>query len=294
MGLLEAVVLGIVQGITEFLPISSDGHLILVPSVLGWERFGLGFDVMLHAGTLLATIVYFRDDVWRLITSLLSKLPERAHDRRLAFLLIGATVPSVVVVLVLESFIDGVERRPVNEQIVISAIGLLITTVVLGASELIARAQKKRAGDSDVVSDDPAHQQNDSAALPWWKVLVIGFAQGFAALPGVSRSGTTIATGQALGMTRGEAARFSFLMSIPIISAATAKKSLDILSGEGALPSLAVTFVGVTVTALVGYAVIGLLLPFVRKHSLWWFAAYTGIAGILLLVTYGVLPALNP
>lgn len=288
MGLVEAVVLGIVQGITEFLPISSDGHLILVPSLLGWARFGLGFDVMLHLGTLLATIVYFRDDVWRLAAALFSRDAARARDRRLAYLLIGATVPSVFVVLALESFVDGVETRPVDEQIVISAIGLLITTVVLGASELIARAEKNRAGDVGMTADDPGVQEDDSAHLPWWKVLVIGVAQGFAALPGVSRSGTTIATGQALGMTRGEAARFSFLMSIPIIGAATAKKSLDIIGGEGSLPSVATTLVGVTVTAIVGYAVIGFLLPFVRKHSLWWFAAYTAIAGILLLVTYGL------
>lgn len=288
MGLIQAVVLGIVQGITEFLPISSDGHLILVPSLLGWARFGLGFDVMLHAGTLLATVLYFRDDVWRIASGLLSRDAERARDKRLALLLIGATVPSVGVVLLLDGFVEGVERRPVDQQIVISAIGLLLTTVILGVSELIARREKNLAGDVGMVADDPGVQEDDSSHLPWWKALAIGFAQGFAALPGVSRSGTTIATGQALGMTRGEAARFSFLMSIPIIGAATAKKTLDILSGEGSMPPLEVTLVAVLVTTVVGYAVIGFLLPFVRKHSLWWFAAYTAIAGILLLVFYGL------
>jgi len=273
--LIEAVVLAVVQGVTEFLPISSDGHLILVPSLLGWERFGLGFDIMLHAGTLLATIVYFRRDVVALIRGLLSSAVEHAADRRLALMLIGATVPSVVVVLALESFIDGVELRPVDQQIVISAIGLLVTSVVLGGSELIARAEKKRAPAAD-----------DSAAMPWWKALAIGFAQGFAALPGVSRSGITISTGQALGITRGESARFSFLMSIPIISAATAKKLLDIAGGEGSLPSITVTLVGVAVTAVVGYGVIWFLIPFVRRHSLWWFSAYTAVAGILLLALY--------
>jgi len=273
--LIQAVVLAVVQGVTEFLPISSDGHLILVPSLLGWDRFGLGFDVMLHAGTLLATVVYFRRDVVSLIRGLLSSAAERSADRRLALMLIGATVPSVAVVLVLESFIDGVESRPVDQQIVISAIGLLITSVVLGGSELIARAEKKRGPASD-----------DSAEMPWWKALSIGFVQGFAALPGVSRSGLTISAGQALGITRGEAARFSFLMSIPIISAATAKKLLDIVRGEGSLPSVQVTLAGVAVTAVVGYGVIWFLLPFVRKHSLWWFSAYTAVAGILLLALY--------
>jgi len=277
VGLFEAVVLAVVQAITEFLPISSDGHLILVPSLLGWERFGLGFDVMLHAGTLIATLLYFRNDVTRLARSLLSPSSERAADRRLALLLAGATVPSVVVVLALDNFIEGVERRPVEQQIVISALGLLVTSVVLGASELIARAERKRS--------TPAE---DSSALPWFKALAVGFAQGFAALPGVSRSGLTISAGQALGVTRGEAARFSFLLSIPIVAAATAKKSLDLLQGEGSLPSVAVTVTAVVVTAMVGYAVIWFLLPFVRKHSLWWFSAYTAFAGILLLARYAL------
>ncbi len=143
MGLFEAVVLAIVQGLTEFLPVSSDGHLILVPSLLGWERFGLGFDVMLHAGTLLATLLYFRADVARLAAALFGRRPEQASDRRLALLLLGATVPSVVVVFALEPFVSGVERRPVEQQIVIAAVGLLITSVVLGGSELIARTEGK-------------------------------------------------------------------------------------------------------------------------------------------------------
>jgi len=278
MGVVEAIVLGIVQAITEFLPISSDGHLILVPSLLGWERFGLGFDVVLHAGTLLATVVYFRADVVDLAKGLFSRGPERALSRRLAWILIGATVPSVAVVLALEPFVTGVENRPVQEQIAISAWGLLVTTAVLATSELIAWRERRRSAPID-----------DANAISLRKALIIGFAQGFAALPGVSRSGSTIATAQALGVTRGEAARFSFLMSIPIIGAATAKKSLDIITGEGSLPGVTVTVVGVTVTTIVGYGVIHFLLPFVRRHSLGWFAAYTAIAGILLLAFYGPL-----
>lgn len=177
MGFIEAVVLAVVQAVTEFLPISSDGHLILVPSLLGWQRFGLGFDVMLHFGTLIATLAYFRRDVARLAKGLFSADPARGADRRMAWMLIGATVPSVAVVLALEPFIDGVETRPVEQQIVISAVGLLVTSVVLGASELIAYAEKKRT---------PAIE--DAATIPWWKALTVGFAQGFAALPGVSRS----------------------------------------------------------------------------------------------------------
>jgi undecaprenyl-diphosphatase len=276
--LIQAVVLGIVQGITEFLPISSDGHLILVPSLLGWERFGLGFDVVLHLGTLLATVLYFRDDLWRLARAAFSRDTSRERDRRLAWLVVLSAVPSVAVVLALEPFVDGVEARPVTEQIVITAFGLLATAVVLGLSELIgARRRALHTATAD-----------DASALPWTKVVGIGFAQGFAALPGLSRSGTTIATGQALGMPRGEAARFSFLISVPIVAAATAKKLLDVAQGQGSLPPLQVTLVGVGVTTAVGYGVIWLLLPFVRKHSLWWFSAYTAVVGILLLVRFAL------
>lgn len=274
MAFIEAIVLGIVQGITEFLPVSSDGHLILVPSLLGWKRFGLGFDVVLHAGTLLATVLYFRSDLWSLATALVSRAEERARDRRLAVLVLATAVPSVAVVLALEPFVDGVESRPVEQQIAISALGLLGTTVFLGASELIAsRWNRSRVA-------------RDSSRLTWGKALGIGFAQGFAALPGLSRSGTTIATGQALGLERGEAARFSFLMSVPIIAAALVKKTLDMIGGEGVLPPIPVTLVGLAVTTVVGYGAIWFLLPFVRRRSLWWFAAYTGIAGILLLAIY--------
>lgn len=276
MPFIEAIVLGLVQGITEFLPISSDGHLILVPSLLGWQRFGLGFDVMLHVGTLMATVLYFRRDFARLARAAFSKAAERARDRRLAWLVVGSAVPSVAVVLALEPFVSSIEARPVSQQIVITAYGLLATAVVLGASEILAaRAHARRVHD-------------DAAELPWTKVLGIGFAQGFAALPGLSRSGTTIATGQALGMSRGEAARFSFLMSVPIVAAATAKKLLDVAQGEGIMPPLGVTLVGIGVTTLVGYGVIWLLLPFVRKHSLWWFSAYTAVVGILLLARFAL------
>lgn len=283
MEILQAVVLGVVQGITEFLPISSDGHLILVPSLLGWSRFGLGFDVILHMGTLLATIAYFRKDVAEMAMALVTRGETLASQRMLAWMVIGATVPSVFVVLVLERFIDSVEFRPVSEQIAISAIGLLITAAVLGASEIIAWLEVR----SRVRRGLPSSEE-DASKMTSGKALVVGFAQGFAALPGVSRSGMTIASGQAMGLSRSESAHFSFLLSIPIIAAATGKKLLDMLLGDGVLPPLLVTVVALVVTATVGYAVIGLLLPFVRKHTLWWFAAYTAIAGILLLVTYGL------
>jgi undecaprenyl-diphosphatase len=271
VSLLEAVVLGVTQGITEFLPISSDGHLILVPAILGWNRFGLGFDVVLHAATLLATITYFRHDVWKLLTSLLSKAGDRARDRRLAWLLIIATVPSVVIALAFEPLVGRVETLSMPTQVTIVGAFLLVTAALLGGAELLARRAKTAISTAE--------------EIPLSRALIIGFAQGFAVAPGLSRSGTTIAAGVALGMKRDEAARFSFLLSIPIVGAATAKKILlDVIVGGEALPSALPLAVGLITTAFVGYGAIAVLLPYVRRHSLWVFAIYTMIAGTAILI----------
>lgn len=278
MLLLQAIVLGITQGITEFLPISSDGHLILVPAVLGWERFGLGFDVVLHAGTLIATIAYFRHDLLRIVSAVFSKDSERSTDRRLGWFIVWATIPSVVVALSAEGLVDSVESLAMSTQVTIVAVFLLVTAVLLAASEILGAYVARKAG-----------ERLTTESLPLWKALAIGFAQGFAVAPGLSRSGTTIAAGIALGMDREQSARFSFLLSVPIITAALAKKILlDVVLGGATLPPLSVTVTGVVVTALVGYAAISFLLPFVRKHSLGWFAAYTALLGAGILVAQTV------
>ena len=276
MSLLEAIVLGITQGITEFLPISSDGHLILVPAILGWKRFGLGFDVVLHAATLMATIAYFRHDVWRLLTGLLSRTEERARDRRLAWFLIAATVPSALIALALEPLVEGVETLPMASQVSVVGAFLLLTGALLGGAEALARRRR--------------HSIQHAEEIPLRHAILIGIAQSFAVAPGLSRSGTTIAAGVALGIRRDEAARFSFLLSIPIVAAATAKKVIiDVGLQGGTLPAALPLTVGLVTTALVGYGAIALLLPFVRRHSLWVFAIYTAIAGTAILVT-NVLP----
>ena len=269
---LQAIVLGITQGITEFLPISSDGHLILVPALFGWDRFGLGFDVVLHAATLAATVTYFRRDVARLALALFSKVEARATDRRLAWFIIAATVPSVVIALAAEPLVDQVETLAMSTQVAITGGFLLLTAVFLTAAELLGRRRAAAVATAE--------------GVPLKSALLIGVAQGFAVAPGLSRSGTTIAAGVALGIERSEAARFSFLMSIPIIGAATAKKILlDVIIGGEALPEALPLTVGLITTALVGYAAIALLLPYVRKHSLAAFAIYTAIVGTAILVT---------
>ncbi|MHB1323114.1 MAG: undecaprenyl-diphosphate phosphatase [Coriobacteriia bacterium] len=272
MSLLEVIVLGITQGITEFLPISSDGHLILVPAILGWQRFGLGFDVVLHSATLMATIAYFRRDVRRLLTGMLSRAEERAPDRRLAWLLIAATIPSALIALALEPLVEGVETLPMASQVSIVGGFLLLTGALLGGAEALARRGR--------------HSIQHAEEIPLRHAILIGIAQSLAVAPGLSRSGTTIAAGVALGIRRDEAARFSFLLSIPIVTAATAKKVIiDVGLQGGTLPAALPLTVGLVTTALVGYGAIALLLPFVRRHSLWVFAIYTAIAGTAILVT---------
>lgn len=271
MGFLEAVVLGITQGISEFLPISSDGHLIIVPALMGWRRFGLGFDVMLHAATLLATVIYFRHDVARLATALVSRgerTAEQAADNRLAWLLVIATLPSVAIALAFESAVDRVESLPMAVQASVAGGFLLVTACTLGLAEVAAKRW-------------PGTDEH----IPLWKGLLVGVAQGFAIAPGLSRSGTTIAAGIGLGVDREKAARFSFLLSIPIVAAAVAKKVLlDVWLGGASLPPPGVSLVALAATTLVGYLAISFLLPFVKRHSLWWFAAYTALMGFAMLV----------
>ncbi len=266
MTVLQAIVLGAVQGVTEFLPISSDGHLILAPAALGWERFGLGFDVLLHAGTLAATVAYFRADVVRLAAALFSRDPARSADRRTVILIILATVPSVILALAAEPLVESVETLPMTRQVEITAWFLLLTSATLAAAEFLSR-RMRRTGEVSLA-----------------RAIAIGTAQGFAVAPGLSRSGVTIATGVGSGLEREAAARFSFLLSIPIVFAATAKKGLDALGGSAELPGVLPSLVGVATTLVVGYAAIGWLLPYVRRHTLYPFAAYTLVLGGGILV----------
>lgn len=272
MTVLQALVLGITQGITEFLPISSDGHLILVPALFGWDRFGLGFDVVLHAATLLATLAYFRKDVWNLIRAVFSKREEQARDRRLAWFIVAATIPSVIIALALEGSVEKVELLPMTAQVAITGGFLLVTAACLLGAEWYAG----RLPVSVKAAED----------IPLVKALAIGFAQGFAVAPGLSRSGTTMAAGVALGIKRDEAARFSFLLSLPIVFAATSKKVLlDVIVGGEALPPLVPLIVGLVTTAIVGYVAIAVLLPYVRKHSLVAFGIYSAIVGTAILTS---------
>jgi undecaprenyl-diphosphatase len=239
------IILGLVQGLTEFLPISSSGHLVLVPRMLGWDEPDLGLTVMLHLGTLVALLLYFRHDILGLILGVLGQGPDPAVARRVTRFLIVGTIPAVVAGLALGGFFEDAFHRPYE-----SSIELVFTGLILIATE--------RFGERAV-----RHELDDKRAFG------IGAAQALAILPGISRSGSTIGAGLLAGLTREEATRFSFLLSIPAIAGAAV---LD--AAEGELVVTGASIAGTVVAGISGWLSIHYLLRFVRTHSLTVFCWY--------------------
>lgn len=264
MTFIQAVVLGIVQGLTEFLPISSDGHLALTYKLFGMTP-DLTYEVFLHAATLIAMFVYFWSDVTRLSSSLLPRNRERAGDRRLVLLIVIATIISGVVALALEPVVE-----PMAANMVWVGIWFLVTALVLALGELLA---KRRASITE------------TSALPPQRAAFVGLFQGLAVLPGLSRSGSTIAAGMLSGLSREKAARFSFLAGMPIITVAALKDLVDLVGGATSLPPWPVALSGFAAAGIAGYLAIFGLLRFVRGHRLYGFAIYTAVLGVILIVS---------
>jgi undecaprenyl-diphosphatase len=252
---LIAALLGIVQGLTEFLPVSSHAHLVIGQRVLGAdpERFGLPFDVAVHIGTLAAVLIYFARTWLELLRGLF------AGRWRLPLLLALGTVPAVIAGLALEDAEPGLRQIPV-----------IVVTLVIGSIVFL-------------VVERLATQRRDITGVGWIDALVIGAAQAIALFPGISRSGITISAGLALGLTRIEATRFSFLLSAPVIAGAAAKTLLD----EGASGMLAqpdIVAVGILTSFLAGIAAVAFLMRFLRSRSLAWFVPYRlALAAVLIL-----------
>jgi undecaprenyl-diphosphatase len=266
MSLFEAIVLGLVQGLTEFLPISSSGHLVLVPDLLGWDQPSTTFDLVMHAGTLVAVVVYFRRDLAALINAFLQPTPETRPERRLGFMIILGTIPAVIAGLLLEKTFERFFSNPteVAAFLLITGVMLIVTGVMLETAEL--------AG----------HPRKGTEKLKPWDSLIIGLMQAAAIAPGISRSGATIATGLMLGFNREAAARFSFLLSIPIIAGAAAFDLRHGFSEAGV--SLPVLATGFAVSAAFGFIAISFLMSYIRNHSLKIFAYYCwGIGAILII-----------
>ena len=259
----QTILLGILQGATEFLPVSSSGHLVIVPYLLGWPQPSLALDAMLHLGTLAAVLIYFRADLARLVAGVWRALQQRSLDNpdaRLALYLVIATIPGVMTGLLLEDIFEELFSAPAA-----AAAFLLVTAAVLILAELLSKRERLLE------------------SLTPGKAAVIGLAQAAAIAPGLSRSGSTIAAGMLLGLRRDDAARFSFLLSIPIILGSGGLQFLKLVtSGAGSVNWLTVGL-AMAAAALVGYAAISSLLALVRRHSLWPFAAYCALLGTLVL-----------
>jgi undecaprenyl-diphosphatase len=281
MNILQAMILGLVQGLTEFIPISSSAHLIIIPWLFGWEDkalTSLTFDVALHLGTLLALLVFFANDWVRLIRAGVASIVERRigddHDRRLAWCLVVGCIPGAIVGALAESKIVKLFHEPNAPPQVSAMIAMAVIIALLGAALFLAeRLARHVRGLSQITFKDG---------------LLIGLAQALAIFPGVSRSGSTITAGLALGLEREAAARFSFLLSAPIIAGAGLKSLWeivkDIQSGALAQSDLILFPIGFIVAAASGYLCIKYLLRFLQRNSTDLFVYYRWALAVLIIV----------
>lgn len=301
MDLFRAIVLGVVQGATEFLPISSSGHLVLVPWLLNWPEPGLVFDAMVHWGTLVAVIVYFWDDLRTLVRAWFASLFERSLNpdpqRRLAWLILLGGVPAGLAGILFKDFFESLFGRPQW-----AAALLLVTGLLLVVSER-GRQQENPGGGGDasgrtaflklerfnpLASPLRASTRQQAAYLTVSAALFIGAAQALAIAPGISRSGATIAAGLLVGLGRREAARFSFLLATPVILGAGVVQLAGLVQ-SGTVSTQAPTLIaGFVIAGISGYLAIRFLLDYIQRHTLYLFAAYCWLFGLLGLAVYGL------
>ena len=266
----QAVVMGVVQGLTEFLPISSSGHLILVPYLFGWDDpflESLAFSVVLHAGTLGALLVYFREDWLRLVPAGFAALRDRSFEgdpyRRLAWLIAIATVPAIIAALLFNDLIEDAVR-----QAGLVAVMLLIGAAILWLADRLG-PRTHRLGD-----------------LTFRGSLGIGIAQALALIPGVSRSGISISAALFAGLDREGAARFSFLMATPITALAVVYEGFKLIRGDVTGVEVAPMIAGVVAAFVAGILAISVLLRFVRTHSYGIFVAYRVVLAAIVIVVF--------
>lgn len=260
MSIFEAIILGILQGATEFLPVSSSGHLVLIPAILGLSQPSLTLIAVAHGGTLLAVLIFFRHELWSILTAVLSGLwqrkPLNTNDARLGWLIAVGSVPTAVAGTLFNGYFEAVFGNPAS-----AAFFLLVTAGLLVLAEQLFKGDK------------PLFQ------MTWGDSLIIGFFQMLALVPGISRSGSTITAGIWRGFDRDTAARYSFLLGVPVILGAGILQVV-LLVNSGSMssqwPSLLAAFIA---AAFVGYACIYFLLAWLRNHSLYIFAAYCLLLG---------------
>lgn len=266
MPIYQAVILAIIQGLTEFLPISSSAHLALAPWLFGWKDPGLTFDIALHIGTLAAVLIYFFRDWVQIIANglgirLANGDPELRRNPKLLWWLAAGTVPVGLAGLIFHDQAETTWRNPV-----------VIATMLIGVAVFMIIAEKTARPYKQLDEIKPAD------------IGVIGLAQAVAVIPGTSRSGITIAAGLFRNVDRAAAARFSFLLSTPAIGAAAAKSVYDLAKAGGIEPGMQTAFgLGVLVSAITGWLVIAGLIEYLRRHGLWFFIYYRIVFGIIVI-----------
>jgi undecaprenyl-diphosphatase len=266
---IQALVLGLTQGLTEFLPISSSGHLVLLPWLFGWKDpfiDSLAYTVVLHMGTLLALVVFFWRDWLRLIPAGLATIRDRSfagdRDRRMTWLIVVATIPAVIVGPLLNDTLESAVRAP----------ALVALMLCVGAAILW-------------LADRWGSRQREMDSLTFGGALGIGIAQVVALVPGISRSGVSISAGLFQGLTREAAARFSFLMATPVVAGAGVWEARKLLTPEaGVTPEANVIVIGFVAAAISGLVAIRFMLEFLRRQPLTVFIAYRVVAAILVFV----------
>ena len=271
MSTLEAIVLGIVQGLTEFLPISSTGHILYVPALAGWPDPGAAFSAVIQLGTMAAVLVYFRGDLWRMAVAFVRSFGgdhqlwrSSDTDGRLGWYIVLGTIPIGIVGLV---FSDQIENNVRTLSLV--AIVMILFSFVLMAADL------KGAQDRDVKE------------LTLKDGIIIGLFQALALIPGVSRSGSTISGGLFLGLDRESATRYSFLLSVPAVVLSGVFELRKIGDSTGASVGVWPTVVATVLAFISGYLAIAFLLRFVRTHNFSVFVIYRVVVGVLMLVLLG-------
>ncbi len=264
MDIIQAIILGLVQGATEFIPVSSSGHLVLVPWLLGWDSLGLVFTTVAHWGTLVAVLAYFWRDWLALITAWLQGLVRwdwRDPQARLMWLIILGSMPAVVVGCLFEGFFESLFGKPIGVSLF-----LLVTAGLL------------------VLSERWGEQTREMSDLRWIGALVIGLAQATAIAPGISRSGATLAAGLFRGLRRTDAARFSFLLATPVIFGAGLVQLVDLFASPDPLTQVPGLLAGFLAAAVSGYLCIWGLLRYLQRGRLYPFAIYCACAGLLSLL----------
>jgi undecaprenyl-diphosphatase len=283
MTFLQAIILGIIQGLTEYIPISSSAHLIIVPWLFKWNDpvlTSLSFDVALHLGTLVAVVWFFADDWVRLIRAGVASLLERKigadTDRRLAWLLVIGCIPGGIAGVLAESKIDRLFHQP---NVPVATTSMIILAIIIALMALIL-----------FIVERLAQHIREMNLLTLKDSIIIGLAQALAVIPGVSRSGSTITAGMALNLKREAAARFSFLLSAPIIAGAGLKSAWDMVqqyqTGAGISSAELILFpIGLAAAAISGYVCIKVLLRYLQNHSTDLFVYYRwGLALLIIIV----------